>query len=127
MRSAMRLASLTGPTPCCLVSPKSDSMGSELIGKAHLIETKPFSRLELMLEIAGKFLAHTDRCHGVQEGFALRQGVVREPVSLENLLARQKRHGIVSQLADQGTTGGQVVKASAQFRQYRACLGTPCW
>jgi hypothetical protein len=36
-----------------------------------------------MVEIAGKLLAYTNRCHGVQKGFALGQGVVGKPMGLE--------------------------------------------
>jgi hypothetical protein len=46
------------------------------IRQTHLIEAKPFGRIELMLEIAGKFLPYTDRWHGVQKPLVSRAVIV---------------------------------------------------
>src|SRR5437879_4262575 len=80
-----------------------------------------------LFEWARPRLADPAVWHGGQGGLALGQGVMGERMGLEYLLACQKRPGIVSKLADQGATGGQVVQASAQLRQHRACLGTARW
>jgi hypothetical protein len=95
--------------PVLLGQPKErfDRVGAD--GQAHFIEAKLLGRLELMVEIAGKLLAHTDRSHGVQQGLARVQGVVGEAAGFEHFLACQKRHGIGSKLADQGATGGQLI------------------
>src|SRR5215470_15589491 len=57
--------------PVLLGEPKErfDKVGTDW--QAHLIKAKLFGRLELMVEIAGKRLAYTDRGHGVQQRLAL--------------------------------------------------------
>jgi hypothetical protein len=62
-----------------------DGVGADR--QAHRIEAKLCGRLELMVKIAGKFLAHPHRGHGVEQGLALTQGVMAEPAGFENLLA----------------------------------------
>ena len=60
--------------PVLLGQPKERFDGIGADRQTHVIEAKPCGRLELMVEIAGKLLAHTDRCHGVQEGLRTGSG-----------------------------------------------------
>ena len=67
------------------------------------------------VKIGSKLLTQGGRGHGVNERLTLGQGVVREPLGLENLLALKQAEGIGSKPLDEGFAGGQLIQASPQL------------
>jgi len=92
--------------------------------EADLVETQRGGGLELVLERARKVAAHRLRGDGVEKRLTRGQRVVREALGFEQLLARQKRHGLISKPLDQGVARGERVETGAPLRQGGVRLGT---
>lgn len=90
-----------------------DGIGAD--GQAARGEAKRRGGLELALEVAGKIAAHGGRGDGVAQRIALRQRVVTQALSFENLLAFQKGEGSCSKPLDQRFASGQLIKTGSQL------------
>ena len=66
---------------------RCDRIGADR--QADMVETERRGGVELVVEIAGKLSAHRPRRDRVDERLALGQGVVREALGFEHLLAGQ--------------------------------------
>ena len=89
-RDASRILRLAHPVVLGHPEKRFDGIGADR--QADVIEPERLGGLELELEIGPKLPAQGGRGHGVNQRLALGQGVVREPLGFENLLARQQRH-----------------------------------
>ena len=65
-----------------------DGIGADR--QADVIEPEGLGGLQLELKIGAKLLAQSGRGHRVNQRLTLGQGVVREPLGFENLLAPQQ-------------------------------------
>ena len=77
--------------------------------QADVSQAECLGGLQLELEIGPKLLAQSSRRHRFHQWLTLGQGVVREPLRFENLLALKETAGIVSKPLDEGFAGGQLI------------------
>jgi hypothetical protein len=91
--------------------------------QADVVESKALRSFQLDRKIGVELLAHRGGGHGVNQQFALRQGVMAEPLGFENLLARQQPLGIAPEALDEVFTRGQLIETSPQTGEDRAGLG----
>ena len=103
-RHATRILDLAHAVLLGHAEERCDRIGADR--QADMVETTRCSGLELLVERARTLAAHRPRRDRVDQRLALGQGVVREAVGCEPLLAGQQRDGSASKLPDQRCTRG---------------------
>ena len=86
-RHSTGILALTAPVLLGQSEQRCDRIGADR--QADMVETERRGGVGLVVELAGELSAHRPRRDRVDERLALGQGVVREALSFENLLAGQ--------------------------------------
>jgi len=89
---ASRILGLAHPMALGYPKERFDRIGADR--QADVIESKALRGFHLDCKIGAELLAHSGGGHGVNQRFALCQGVTAEPLGFEHLLARQQPLGI---------------------------------
>ena len=111
-RDASRILCLAHPVWLGYPEKRFDRIGADR--QADMAQTEGLSCLKLDLEIGAKLQAQCRGGYRVKQRLAWGQGVVREPLRFEHLLARQQACGIGSKPRDEGFARGQLIQASPQ-------------
>ncbi len=112
-RDASRILGLADAVLLGHPKQRFDGIGTDR--HADLIEPECRGGLELVGKIGSKLLTQNGRGHRVNQRLALGAAVVREPLALENLLARKQACSIGSKPRDQGFAGGQLIQTRPQL------------